>query len=312
MINQIDLKNNIKEFSFSIGINKVGFAKYRVFDTEIKLYENWLSLGYNASMDYLERNIEKRRDLSLILPEIKSVIVFALSYNTGFQHKSGNFKISRYAWGDDYHKIFEKKLKKVANFIKQSVDNFKYKIYVDTGPVLEKLWAIEAGIGWQGKNSLVLSKELGSYFFIGIMLVNLDFEPDRKVVDHCGRCNRCIQSCPTQAIVEPKVVDSRKCISFWTIEKKVTEDIPTNLDLKGWIFGCDICQEVCPWNKKALLTDEIGFYPRNGLMNLPKQLFENLTSENFREIFKNSPIKRAKYDGLVKNFQHIMEKNENK
>ncbi|QLH54079.1 MAG: Epoxyqueuosine (oQ) reductase QueG [Candidatus Kapaibacterium sp.] len=304
------LKNNIKEFSYSLGFEKVGFARFRFFSKEIEKYKNWLANGYQASMNYLERNIDKRENIGLILSDVKSIIVFAHSYFTDVQHSKSIFKISRYAWGDDYHDILEKKIRKVANFISEQVDTFKFKIYVDTGPILEKIWAVEAGIGWQGKNSLVLSQELGSYFFIGIMLTNLDVPPDTKVVDRCGECRKCIDACPTNAIVSPKVVDSRKCISFWTIEKKIHEEIPHQLDFKGWIFGCDICQEVCPWNSKAKITKELAFYPRNGKTNLEEEDLMKLTIENFKEVFRKSPIKRAKFEGLMKNYLHLRGLNE--
>lgn len=300
------LKKIIKEYAYSIGFNKVGFAKYRVLDEEIRNYQNWISNGFHASMSYLERNIHKRYDLKQILPEVESVIVFAHSYFTRIEHKSPFAKISRYAWGDDYHEILEKKLKLIVGYISQHVPNLKCKIYVDTGPLLEKIWAVESGIGWQGKNSLVLSKELGSYFFIGIILTNIEFEADTKVRDHCGSCVRCLQACPTGAIVQPKVIDSRKCISFWTIEKKTWEEIPEDLNFKGWVFGCDICQEVCPWNSKAVMTNESKFLPRDSRTNLDEKTFEGLTPEVFKEKFRKSPVKRAKFEGIVKNYKHIL------
>ncbi|MCX7908082.1 MAG: tRNA epoxyqueuosine(34) reductase QueG [Ignavibacteria bacterium] len=303
-----NLKKSIQNFARELGFEKVGFALPSPLKKDFEYYNQWLSLGYNASMDYLERNLDKRKNVELILPEVKSVIVFAHSYYTGIEHKNNFLKISRYAWGKDYHKVIAKKLECVVEFLSSKYKNFKAKIYVDTGPILEKYWAVISGIGWQGKNSLVLNKELGSYFFIGILLTNIEFEPDPKVEDHCGKCTRCIDACPTGAIVQPKVIDSRKCISFWTIEKKREEIISESVDLNGWIFGCDICQEVCPWNKKAKITKETDFYPDEIGTNLTEEIILNLTEENFRNIFKNSAIKRAKYQGLLKNYFHILRK----
>lgn len=303
-----DLKQQIRKFSFSIGFHKIGFAKHKVLDSEFQNYLFWLESGFHASMHYLEKNLEKRRDLQNILPDVKSVVVFAHSYNTNFSYSSDIFKISRYAWGNDYHTVIYDKIIKVVNFIEAIIPEFKYKIYVDTGPILEKFWAIESGLGWQGKNSLVLNKELGSYFFIGILLTNIPFESDPKENDHCGKCTRCIDACPTKAIVLPKVVDSRRCISFWTIEKKINEEIPDDIDLNGWIFGCDICQEVCPWNKKAKFTNESQFFPFRFGTNFTLELLNSLTKERFLEITRNSPIRRAKFEGLLKNYQHILRK----
>ncbi|MFN3782170.1 MAG: tRNA epoxyqueuosine(34) reductase QueG, partial [Candidatus Kapaibacteriota bacterium] len=246
-----NLKEIIKKISYQIGFDKVGFTKPVELNSEVKNLVNWLSMKYHASMYYLEKNTDKRKDIRLIMPEVKSVIVFAHSYFTINSYINNNFKVSRYAWGNDYHKVLFKKIKQIAETIKGYFIDLKYKIYIDTGPLSEKQWAVLSGIGWQGKNSLVLSKELGSYFFLGVLLTNIDFEPDQVSENHCGTCTRCIDACPTKAIVEPKVIDSRKCISFWTIEKRIDEDIPNEIDFNGWIFGCDICQEVCPWNKKA-------------------------------------------------------------
>ncbi len=312
-INKIDdLKTKIKEFSRSLGFYKVGFAKAKSVGTEIDNYITWLSNGYHASMSYLETNLDKRKNVELILPGVRTVVVFAHSYYTNATYTNDLFKVSRYAWGTDYHDVLKEKIKKVAEFIKEYVHDFEYKIYVDTGPILEKFWFVEAGLGWQGKNSLVLSKDLGSYFFIGILLLSIEIEPDLKIKEHCGSCTMCIQACPTGAIVHPKVLDSRKCISFWTIEKKKNENIPENLDLNGWIFGCDICQEVCPWNKKAKLTSEKSFYPLRFGTNLDKKFLENMSFDNFLSFTKNSPLRRAKFEGLIKNFKHILQYNETK
>jgi len=301
-----ELKIALKKRAFELGFCEIGFARYERLDREILTYLKWLEKGYSASMTYLEKNIDKRTDVKLILEDVRTVIVTAYPYLNKFKHSSNLFKISRYAWGEDYHKVLLDKLKKLIEFIRNKSIGLRYKIYVDTGPILEKVWAIRAGIGWQGKNSLIISRNYGSFIFLGIILTNVEFEPDKPLKDYCGTCTKCIESCPTNAIVQPKVIDSRKCISYWTIEAKPDYEIPQSINLNGWIFGCDICQEVCPWNKKVKLSDEIAFYPRFNQTNLDKKFLEELTSEKFKERFKGSPIKRAKYEGLRRNFFHIL------
>jgi epoxyqueuosine reductase len=300
------LKNIIKNCAFELGFCEIGFARYEKLEKEIQNYIQWLKNGYSATMTYLEKNIDKREDVKLILDDVKTIIVTAYPYYNKFKHSSSLFKISRYAWGEDYHKILADKLTKLVDFISDKIIDFKCKIYVDTGPILEKSWAVRAGIGWQGKNSMIISRTYGSFIFLGIILTNIEFEPDKPIKDYCGTCTKCIESCPTNAIVQPKVVDSRKCISFWTIEAKPEYEIPSSINLNGWIFGCDICQEVCPWNNKVKITDDVAFYPRYNQTNLDKHFLENLTPEIFKERFKDSPIKRAKFEGLKRNFLHII------
>ncbi len=306
-----NLKNEIKEFAYKLGFCEIGFARYQKLSEEMKYYIQWLENGYSATMSYLEKNLDKREDISLISEKMQTIIVVGYSYFNYYNHKSQQFKISRYAWGEDYHYILSDKIKQLIEFIKQRKENLNYKIYVDTGPILEKIWAVRAGIGWQGKNSLIISKNYGSYIFLGIILTNLELEPDIPLKDFCGTCTKCIDSCPTKAIVQPKVIDSRKCISYWTIEAKPDYNIPNSIDLNGWIFGCDICQEVCPWNKRAFKTltrENPEFYPRNYETNLSYEFLKNLTPEKFSIRFRKSPIKRAKFEGLKRNFHHIIKK----
>ncbi len=305
-MNVFIFKDRLKRYAFDIGFCDVGFARATALEPEFERYLKWLEKGYNGTMSYLERNLDRRRNPDLILPGAKTVIVCAYNYNSPYQH-NGNFKISRYAWGDDYHEIVLSLLKSLEVKLKFFFPDAKCKSYVDTGPILEKSWAVRAGIGWQGKNSLLLTKKFGSYVFLGIILTTIEFEPDPILPDYCGKCNKCIESCPTGAIVEPMVVDSNRCISYWTIEAKPEQDIPKEIDLKDWIFGCDICQEVCPWNSKKRYTNDHRFYPRNGKTNLEEDFLHNLTEETFRVHFKNSPVKRVKFLGLKRNFEHICE-----
>lgn len=305
-MNNFPFKNELRKYALDIGFCEIGFAEAKPLELEFERYLKWLEKGYNGSMDYLERNLEKRRNPDLILPGAKTIIVCAYNYNSPFHH-NGRFKISRYAWGDDYHEIVLSLLKKVEAKLNELFPEARCKSYVDTGSILEKSWAVRAGIGWQGKNSLLLTKRFGSYVFLGIILTTIEFEPDPVLPDYCGKCNKCIENCPTGAIVEPMVVDSNSCISYWTIEAKPEQDIPKEIDLKGWIFGCDICQEVCPWNTKKQYTNNYRFYPRNGETNLEVGFLSTMTEATYRVRFKNSPVKRAKFLGLKRNFEHIVE-----
>jgi epoxyqueuosine reductase len=305
-----NIKNDLVDFAKSLGFNDLGIAKVGLLSDEIEQYKLWLNNGFNATMLWMDKNIEKRENISLVLENAKSVIVTAHSYYTAQNYpkenelsgKSG--KISKYAWGDDYHEIILAKLKSIENYLVSKFPEEKFKCYVDTGPILEKQWAKKAGIGWQGKNSLILSREFGSYFFIGIIITTLVIEEDKPVKDYCGTCTKCIDLCPTSAIVDNMVVDSNKCISYWTIEAKPDINIPENItkNQNNWIYGCDICQEVCPWNKnKPKLTSELSFYPRNNETTIDYSLINLMTEVEFRQRFQNSPIKRTKLAGIKRN-----------
>jgi len=297
------IKNRIKEQAVSLGFLEMKVAKYEILINEIQNYSKWIKSGYNATMKWMEKNIDKRMNLRNVLDNAQSVLVFSHSYFTGIDHTDNNYKISRYAWGDDYHSILLEKLKKIENFLISLFPNCKTKSYVDTGPILEKQWAVRSGLGWQGKNSLILNKDYGSYFFIGIIITDLIFQNDEVVDDKCGTCTKCINACPTNAIIDDKVIDSNKCISYWTIEAKHDVAIPLEIrnNINGWAFGCDICQEVCPWNKnKPKLTTEMSFFPRYGT-NLNSEELKKMSNEEFNFKYKNSPIKRTKLKGILRN-----------
>lgn len=303
--------DEIRQFAFSQGFCDIGAVPYQVTDDANKHYLNWIEKKYNAGMDYLERNLDKRSDVRKILEGAESIIVLAFNYHTKFKHNDYDIlgKISRYAWGDDYHDVIKSKLRSVANFI-ESKSNAKTWIYVDTGPVMEKIWAELAGIGWQGKNSLIISRKNGSYIFLSVILTTYQLnEYSVKHKEFCGTCRRCIVFCPTNAIIEPKVVDANKCISYWTIEAKSSLKIPEEISEKqsGWIFGCDICQDVCPWNKSLkIYQNEHVFHPRAGETSLNVNKILNLSEEDFRIRFKNSPIKRAKLSGLQRSAESLI------
>lgn len=293
--------------SNELGFFDIKIAKSEELTEEFTNFENWIDKNYNATMKWIERNTEKRKNPAEILANCKSVIVLAYNYFTNFKYPteiSGKGKISKYAWGDDYHEIILPKLKEIEAFIKENFHDAECKSYVDTGPILEKIWAEKAGIGWQGKNSLIISKTHGSYFFIGIILTTLEIEPDTPIKDYCGSCTKCIVNCPTGAIVENKVVDSNKCISYWNIEAKPEMNIPENItnNSNNWSYGCDICQEVCPWNKNLpKITNEIKFFPRKNETYIEIDDILKMTNEDFNARFKKSPIKRTKLTGMQRN-----------
>jgi epoxyqueuosine reductase len=301
------IKEYIKHTLLSGGIDLVGVVKYELLSKQIEKYNQWIDDSLHADMHYMARNIDKREDVRLIMDNTKSIIVTGLNYFSDTKYINNKHKISRYAWGTDYHIILKEKLEKLTEELKLSIYGSEFKVYVDTGPVLEKQWASLSGIGWQGKNSLILNKDFGSWFFLGIILTNLDIESDSPVRDHCGTCNSCISACPTNAIIQPNVVDSRKCISYWTIEAKPNIEIPDEISKKNqnWAFGCDICQEVCPWNKKIRLTNIEEFNPRFNQTEFLEEEINSIDTDKFNLRFKNSPIKRSKLDGIQRNIKSI-------
>lgn len=306
-------KNTLVAFSKEIGFQDLKIARYDILKNEIENYLIWLGNSYNSDMKWMEKNIEKKLDPRLILPNTQSVITLAYNYFTGNLHPaniSSNIgKISRYALGSDYHEIVHEKLFLIEKKLKHLFPVSNSKSYVDTGPVLEKQWAVKSGLGWQGKNSLIINKNFGSYFFIGIIFTDIMLPFDNEVKDYCGSCTKCIDNCPTNAIIADKVVDSKKCISYWTIEAKPDQNIPDRIasNSQNWIYGCDICQEVCPWNKnKPEITSEKEFFSRYEKGILEKNDILNMEQEKFSSNFKKSPIKRLKLAGLKRNALQIL------
>ncbi|MBX7218810.1 MAG: tRNA epoxyqueuosine(34) reductase QueG [Blastocatellia bacterium] len=297
----------IKEQALHLGFSKVGIAAVAELTDARARLRQWLDLGYQATMGWMERTFEKRTDPRLVFPEAKSVLVVALNYFTPHQHENGleAGKISRYAWGDDYHDVLTEKLTLLLDWIRQEHPAANGKICVDAQPAMDKVWAVQGGIGWIGKHSNVITREFGSWVFLGELLLNLDLEPETRLVpDHCGTCTACLDACPTGAIVAPYVVDARRCISFSTIESKSET---AELETAGWIFGCDICQDVCPWSRFSKTTDETRFEPRPGLVtpNLRELLAES--PERFAARFAGSPIKRTKHRGLQRNIKGVLD-----
>ncbi|MDP2207653.1 MAG: tRNA epoxyqueuosine(34) reductase QueG [Bacteroidota bacterium] len=308
-------KEKIIQHALELGFSKIGFTKPEKLEAEGGKLAEWLFKNYHGDMKWMGKNIKKRLDPKLIFPEVKSVIVTAANYYTDNQRsndaKVGN--ISRYAWGDDYHIVVEQKLNELFTYIKSVAPKTDGKVYVDSGSVMEKAWAQRAGIGWQGKHSLIISPQFGSWFFIGIILINVELESDIYSIDQCGDCTLCIGACPTNAIVEPYVLDARKCISYQTIENKGTMDPELSGKYlnelsfqQNWIYGCDICQDVCPWTHKFASDTNISeFYPHEDNINPNLSELESISSQEFNERFKNSPIKRIKHKKFIENIKAV-------
>lgn len=312
----------VKKAARDIGFDAVGITSAVPLDEEFAHYNTWLSRGYQGSLGYMDDRAS-RHDVRHILPTAQSVIVVARNYYTPHthdnairsssqEHRAPDGKISRYAWGDDYHDVLPPMLDKLCEQLKLIVPGSETRRYTDTGPVMEKAWAARAGIGWQGKHTNVLRRDIGSWFFLGLVITSMPLESDEVMADHCGTCTACIQACPTHAIVEPYVMDASKCLSHWTIEVKPDVEIPSDIsaDMDGWLFGCDVCQDVCPWNRFSTPTDEIRFEPRHDQTFLPLQSIVNLQPDEFAERFRKSPVKRTKLAGLKRNAR-AMTDNEN-
>jgi len=291
-----------------LGFDLIGFAKAEPLLKEMTAYEKWIANGYQAGMKYLENNYEKRLDVRNILPSAKSVISLGLNYYIRQNQVPGDdwAKVSRYAWGKDYHDVIWDKLKILSHRLKEIESDIEIMSYVDTGPVLDKVWAVKSGLGWMGKNTNIINKNIGSWYFIASVFINKEFKYSEPVGDFCGTCTKCIDECPTKAIIDGYIIDSNKCISYLTIESK--NEIPNEFagKMAGYIFGCDICQDVCPWNKKrATEGNEKAFYPYNGNDRILKTEIEKMEAEEFRKRFKGSAIKRAKLSGLKKNLRAL-------
>ncbi len=297
----------IRTKALEIGFSKVGITRAEYLAEEGSHLNEWLRRGYHATMAWMQANADKRADIRKVFPNAKSIVCVALNYYTDVQHSDepGTGKISRYAWGDDYHRVMTERLTSLLADICTFEQGLSGKVYVDTGPVMDKVWAARAGLGWQGKHTNLITKDFGSWVFLGEILLDVELEYDEPVTDMCGTCTACIDACPTDAITEPYVVDSNKCISYLTIEHRgsVPQDLARSLE--GWIYGCDICQDVCPWNRFQQPTSESLFEPRPWNQNPELEKIEKLTPEEFTERYRRSPIKRAKLEGLVRNARAI-------
>lgn len=297
----------IKSLASQHGFDYCGIAKAQVLDDDARRLENWLSKGMHGSMQYMENYFDLRIDPSRLVPGAKSVITLLLNYFPDEQQAEAAPKISKYAFGKDYHEVIRAKLKLFLQQIKEQVGEVHGRGFVDSAPVLERAWAQKAGIGWIGKNGNLINKQSGSFFFIATLIVDLELMYDDPFVkDYCGTCTKCIDNCPTDAILPDKVIDGSKCISFFTIELKDAL-IPDAMKGKfeDWMFGCDVCQDVCPWNRFSKSANEIEFTPIPEILNLSSSDWEEMTEESFKSIFKNSPLKRSKFEGIKRNLNFI-------
>lgn len=303
----------VEDVSKLLGFDLVGFAEYTDLDEEVEHLNVWLKNNFNAEMSYMARNLDKRKDVRLILPEAKSIISLGMNYYTGHQHSNTEDfgKVSRYAWGKDYHLIIWEKLDQLIAQLKKIDSTFEAKSYVDTGPVMDKAWAVRSGIGWLGKHSNVINRHSGSWFFIATLITNFDFAASQVVNNFCGSCTACIDACPTSAIVQDFVVDANKCISYLTIENKREIDESHSGKFDNWLFGCDICQEVCPWNKKfSSETKEKEFHPKEGNKEIELESIGQMSEGSFKKEFAESPILRTKLKGLKRNAEFLLKKND--
>lgn len=301
-MNKTRLGEIIKSKCIEAGFFKVGFTRAEKTYSEALYLREWLDEKRNADMQWMANNFEKRTDPSEIMEDIRSVISLAYLYDTPVAHSENRNipKISRYAWGErDYHKIIKKKLKNLCNVINSLSPEIKTRAYVDDGPVMDKAWAVRSGIGWMGKNTNVIDPDTGSFFFLAEILINAELDYDTQVEDHCKSCNLCINACPTGALYEEYKLDANLCISYQTIENR--NNIPDEINLNGWIFGCDICQDVCPFNGKNKFTTDINFLPKSQIKNKTYDELLNLSEDEFNKNFEGTPVRRTKYNGWKRN-----------
>ena len=308
-MNQTKSRNTelIKAEAKRLGFLSCGISKAEFLEEEAPRLEEYLNKNRHGQMSYMQNHFDKRLDPTKLVKGSKSVISLLLNYYPEEKQREDSYKISKYAYGTDYHFVIKVKLKELLSFIQREIGEVEGRAFVDSAPVLDKAWAARSGLGWIGKNSNLLSKKTGSFFFVAELIVDLELEYDTPITDHCGSCTACIDACPTQAIVEPYKVDGSKCISYFTIELK--DQLPQEMKGKfdDWMFGCDICQDVCPWNRFSKPHSEPLFNPHPDLLSMSKKDWEEITEDTFRKIFKKSAVKRTKFSGLTRNIQFLKE-----
>ena len=299
-------KQMIQAETKRLGFAYCGFSKADFLEDEAPRLEKWLQEKKHGEMYFMEEHFDKRLDPRLLVDGAKTVISLMLNYYTDQKQESSAPKISKYAYGKHYHRVIGKKLKNLLAYIQKEIGEVHGRAFVDIAPVMDKAWAVKSGLGWIGKNSNLINRESGSFYFLAELIIDLEIEPDSPTVDHCGSCTKCIEACPTEAITQPYVVDGSKCISYFTIELK--DAIPTSMkgQFDDWMFGCDVCQDVCPWNRFSVLNNELGFTPKKGMLEMSREDWDALTEDSFKQIFSgSSPLKRAKFSGLKRNIEFL-------
>lgn len=299
-------KQLIKNKATDLGFFYCGFSKADFLEEEAPRLEKWLNLNYHGEMSYMANHFDKRLDPRLLVEDAKTVVSLLLNYYPEERQNPESLKISKYAYGEDYHTVIKDKLKELHQFIKENIGEINGRAFVDSAPVMDKIWAKKSGLGWIGKNSNLIHPNEGSFFFIAELIIDLEIEPDGPMNDFCGTCTKCIDSCPTEAIVQPYLVDGSKCISYLTIELK-DELLPNEFKGKmdNWMFGCDICQDVCPWNRFSKSTNETRFKPNPILLELTTNQWQELNEDVFNQLFKLSAVKRTKLNGLKRNIKFL-------
>lgn len=297
----------VKQLAHNLGFEYCGIAKAEFLNEDARRLETWINKQMHGNMSYMQNHFELRVDPTKLVPGAKSVITLLLNYFPQEEQVQEKYKVSKYAFGNDYHEIIREKLNNFLSILRTQIGEIQGRGFVDSAPVLERAWAKKTGLGWIGKNGNLITKNQGSYFFIATLITDLPLNADSPFVkDYCGSCTRCIDSCPTDAILPDKVIDGSKCISYFTIELK-DELLPEKMkgSFDNWMFGCDVCQEVCPWNRFSKPTSEVNFAPIPEVLNFSTSDWEELSEEAFRKIFKNSPIKRTKYKGVKRNLKFL-------
>ena len=298
----------IKSEAKRLGFLSCGISKADFLEEEAPRLERWLKEEMHGEMQYMENHFDKRLDPRVLVPGARSVVSLLYNYYPSQKQDPGTYKISKYAFGKDYHQVIKNKLRELLHFISTEIGKVDGRLFVDSAPVLDKAWAAKSGLGWMGKHTNLLTQQLGSFYFIAELIIDLDLETDHPVTDHCGSCTACIDACPTQAIVQPYVVDGSKCISYFTIELKneIPQDFQAQFD--DWIFGCDVCQDVCPWNRFSKPHSEPLFDPHPEILSMSKAEWQELTEDVFGHIFKHSAVKRTKFSGLKRNIRFVSDK----
>ena len=295
----------IKSEAKRLGFLSCGISKSTFLEEEAPRLETWLNRNMHGEMQYMENYFDKRLDPTILVQDSKSVISLLLNYYPQEEQSPKTYKVSKYAYGTDYHFVIKNKLKQLLHFIQDEIGEVHGRAFVDSAPVLDKAWAAKSGLGWMGKHSNLLTQEVGSFYFIAELIVDIELQYDRPVTDHCGSCTACIDACPTEAIIDPYVVDGSKCISYFTIELK--EQIPESVKGKfeDWMFGCDVCQDVCPWNRFSKPHNEPLFNPNPEVLSMTKKDWEEITEDVFQSLFKKSAVKRTKFSGLKRNINFL-------